>query len=176
MFELPVLEESSSSSDSETEQGKFELDRDAMPAQKPKEHFITINDILPDDNVYGPRIPESLPDGLASQISVIYHLLAIPVEEKIKITPIAPHPEVVTLESSDESTDGDYHRSSKKRRRSEGRKKEKHRHKSKHKDRNGKVSELSSPYMSVFSPRSQRSDDAILLNDQTCLINRLQLK
>jgi len=138
VFELNNLEiPSSSSSDSEPEDTRPTFDSlirkfSKKPVEKPQEKFITILDVVPDDNEYGPRIPESMPP-------------VIPFEEKIKIIPAAPQPEIVQLDSSTDSEDSGSYRPAKKHSkrsesRSEGKKRKKDKkHKSK-KSKKGKKS------------------------------------
>jgi hypothetical protein len=70
VFELPDLDKSSSSSSSDNEaedtRPTFEsiTKRAKKSTQKPMKDFITVLDLVPDNNEYGPIIPESLSKGI----------------------------------------------------------------------------------------------------------------
>ncbi|KAI6180796.1 G-patch domain-containing protein [Aphelenchoides besseyi] len=88
VFELDSLSESS---DDEEVAPQPPTKQSIQPNNQSPVKFVTVLDLVPDDDEYGPRIPESLPE-------------APPPELKSKFVPIAPQV-VIQLSSSNSSDD-----------------------------------------------------------------------
>jgi hypothetical protein len=85
VFELDDLNESSSS-DSEPELPPAKPPK-KTPIEQPKEpeRFVTILDVVPDDNEFGPKIPETLPEGKI-QIMISNHWIVFQqLHQKIRL-------------------------------------------------------------------------------------------
>ncbi|KAI6242165.1 G-patch domain-containing protein [Aphelenchoides fujianensis] len=127
LFELDASPLSSSSSSEDEDEAPRGPALSPLPAAKkpaqPAEKFVTVMDLELENEEYGPKIPDHLPEPL-------------PLEEKVKIVPVAPEPEIIRLDS-DDSDDSTTKRPKKKSKRADGKaakqKKSKKKHKSKSK-------------------------------------------